>query len=73
MPGLAAEVWFCDTPAPERLHRLVARHERHGRTPEASREWAETVDGANAALIERSAGRAVLRVSGVDAAILPPL
>ena len=71
VPQLAAEVWFCQTPAEARLERLVHRHERHGRSPEAARDWAENVDGANAVLIERSAARAALRVSGVDAAILP--
>nr|WP_174844281.1 nucleoside/nucleotide kinase family protein [Cryobacterium adonitolivorans] len=72
VPDLAAEVWFCETPGSERLQRLVARHERHGRNPEAARDWAENVDGANALLIERSAPRAALRVSGLDATVIPP-
>ena len=71
VPQLAAEVWFCQTPAEARLERLVARHELNGRSPEAARDWAENVDGANAVLIERSAALAALRVSGIDAAILP--
>ncbi|WP_199190237.1 nucleoside/nucleotide kinase family protein [Cryobacterium sp. N22] len=71
VPGLAAEVWFCQTPGSERLQRLVARHERHGRSPVAARDWAENVDGANAVLIERSAPRAALRVSGLDATVIP--
>lgn len=71
VPGLAAEVWFCETPDSERLDRLVVRHERHGRNPEAARDWAENVDGANAVLIERSAPRAALRVSGLDATVIP--
>ncbi|WP_241993250.1 nucleoside/nucleotide kinase family protein [Cryobacterium sp. TMB1-7] len=71
VPGLAAEVWFCETPGAERLQRLVARHQRHGRSPGAARDWAENVDGANAVLIERSAPRATLRVSGLDASVIP--
>ncbi|MEC5184222.1 pantothenate kinase [Cryobacterium sp. MP_3.1] len=71
VPGLAAEVWFCETPGAERLQRLVARHQRHGRSPGAARDWAENVDGANAVLIERSAPRAALRVSGLDATVIP--
>lgn len=67
---LLTETWFCVTLEPERLARLIDRHTRHGRTPEAAREWAETVDGANALLIEATAARADLRVSGVTRAIL---
>ena len=71
VPGLAVEVWFCQTPGSERLARLVARHERHGRSAVAARDWAENVDGANAVLIEGSAHRAALRVSGLDATVIP--
>ncbi|KGJ81729.1 fructose transporter [Cryobacterium roopkundense] len=62
IPRIAAEVWFCDTPSPERMRRLVDRHERHGRSPHDARLWAETVDAANALIVERSAARAALRV-----------
>jgi pantothenate kinase len=67
---LLAETWFCATPEPERLARLIDRHTRHGRSPEAARAWAETIDGANALLIEATAWRADLTVSGVTSAIL---
>lgn len=63
---LLAESWFCDTPDTVRMRRLVDRHGRHGRTPEAAREWAESVDGRNAQIIESTRGRADLIVSGVD-------
>ena len=43
-----------------RLPRLVARHERFGKSPDAAREWVERVDGANAVLIEAAAHRADL-------------
>ncbi|WP_253202140.1 nucleoside/nucleotide kinase family protein [Subtercola sp. PAMC28395] len=68
--GLLAESWFCATSDEERLRRLVDRHERHGRSPEAAAEWATTVDGANALLIEASRPRATIVVSGVDASII---
>lgn len=69
--GLLAEAWFCETTDDERVRRLVDRHERHGRTPEAAKAWAESVDGKNAILIESTLPRADLVVSGVTAAVLP--
>ena len=64
IPALLAEVWFCETGADERLSRLVDRHTRHGRSPEAAHAWATSVDGANARLIEATQVRADLVVSG---------
>lgn len=63
--GLLAESWFCVTPAKARLERLVDRHTRHGRTPQAATAWARDVDGRNAVLIESTRPRADLLVSGV--------
>lgn len=62
--------WFCSTDESERLGRLIARHTRHGRTPDAAEAWAREVDGANAARIERTATRADLVVSGTTGEIL---
>jgi pantothenate kinase len=67
IPALVDDVWFCVTSTQERLRRLVDRHTRHGRTPAAATAWATEVDGANAALIEQTSGRAQLLVSGVVA------
>jgi pantothenate kinase len=64
IPELLTEAWFCATTADERLTRLVDRHTRHGRTPEAALAWASSVDGANAILIEATKPRADLVVSG---------
>lgn len=61
---LLAESWFVATDDDERLRRLVERHVRHGRSPEAARAWATDVDGANAALIEPTAATATLIVDG---------
>lgn len=44
--------WFCAIPGEERERRLVDRHIRHGRTPEAATAWAREVDGVNALLVE---------------------
>lgn len=63
--GLLDEAWFCSTPAAERESRLIDRHTRHGRTPEAAAAWARDVDGGTAALIEASRARADLLVSGI--------
>lgn len=63
---LLDEAWFCVTPAEDRLERLVDRHTRHGRTPEAAADWAGEVDGRNAVLIESTRSRADLLVSGTD-------
>lgn len=64
IPPLLAESWFVATPEEERMRRLVDRHTRHGRTPEAAEAWARDVDGANAVLIEASRPRADLVVDG---------
>ncbi|WP_349865200.1 nucleoside/nucleotide kinase family protein [Leifsonia sp. WHRI 6310E] len=64
IPSLLAESWFVATPAAEREARLVDRHTRHGRTPEAALTWTRDVDGANAAIIEPTRDRATLVVDG---------
>lgn len=69
--GRLDTTWFCATPAEEREARLIDRHTRHGRTPEAATAWARDVDGVNAALIETTRVRADLVVSGVTGGVLP--
>lgn len=49
--GLLDEVWYVDVDESLRVSRLVARHERHGRSPEAARAWVEGTDEPNARLI----------------------
>lgn len=66
--SLLAESWFVETPEPVRLARLIDRHTRHGRTPEAAEAWAREVDGANATLIEATRMRATRLVDGSQAA-----
>ncbi len=50
--------WFIDTPRALRLERLIDRHIRFGKEPDAARAWALGPDEANAALIERSRSNA---------------
>ena len=53
-----AEVWWIDLPEEVRIERLVARHVRFGRTPEAARAHALGSDQRNAELVNRYAHRA---------------
>ena len=64
IPSLLDESWFCVTSAEERQLRLVDRHTKHGRTPEAAAAWVSEVDEGNARVIEETRGRADLLVSG---------
>lgn len=60
--SLLDECWYLDPDPRTRLDRLVARHEAHGRTPEAARAWATGPDERNAELIARTRHRATLVV-----------
>ena len=55
---LLAECWFVAVEPGLRLERLVARHERHGRSPDAARAWVEHTDEPNARLVEATRERA---------------
>ena len=52
------EVWFHETDEALRRERLVARHVRFGKTPEAARAWVERTDEPNARLVETTRPRA---------------
>ena len=57
--ALATEVWYLDTPEELRIQRLIERHIRYGRSPEAARERATTgSDARNAELVLASRDRA---------------
>ena len=57
--ALATEVWYLDTPEDLRIQRLIERHIRYGRSPEAARERATTgSDARNAELVLASRDRA---------------
>jgi hypothetical protein len=52
------EVWYCEPGEDVRLQRLVARHERYGKSGEEARRWAFGPDQRNAGLIAATRGRA---------------
>jgi pantothenate kinase len=56
------EVWFCEVEDGVRRQRLVARHERFGKTPDQARAWVERVDEPNARLVAATRSRADLVV-----------
>ncbi|UQX88267.1 nucleoside/nucleotide kinase family protein [Jatrophihabitans telluris] len=58
------EVWFCDIETDLRMQRLVARHERFGKSPEQARAWAAGPDQRNAERIEATRERADLILTG---------
>ncbi|MGW0611488.1 nucleoside/nucleotide kinase family protein [Streptomyces sp. NPDC002788] len=59
---LLDEVWFCELPEPERIRRLVARHEQFGKTHEEAEAWVSDSDQPNAELIATTRERADLIV-----------
>ncbi|GAA2253474.1 nucleoside/nucleotide kinase family protein [Streptomyces indiaensis] len=60
--SLLDEVWFCELPEGERVRRLVARHERFGKTHEEAVAWVSRSDERNAELVATTRGRADLVV-----------
>jgi len=56
------EVWFCDLDDDERRRRLVERHVRFGKSPDAAYAWVHTTDERNARLVRRYRERADLVV-----------
>jgi len=63
------EVWFCELDEPERLRRLVARHERFGKDHDAAVAWVMRSDQRNADLVAATRDRADLIV---PVSTLPP-
>jgi pantothenate kinase len=55
---LLDQSWFLDIDEWMRQSRLISRHIRYGKSPEAAREWALGSDEINAQLIERGRTRA---------------
>ena len=52
--GLSMEHAADIVPGKSTLYRLIARHVRYGRTPQAAQDWVEYTDEPNARLIEAS-------------------
>jgi pantothenate kinase len=57
------EIWFCDCDDAVRRQRLIARHVRFGKTPEAARDWTNGTDQRNAEVIEATRHRADLVIA----------
>lgn len=60
---LLAEAWFVEVDDDVRRARLVDRHEKFGKAPDAARAWVDTVDEPNAELIAATRGAADLVVT----------
>ena len=56
--ALLDEVWYVDMDDRLRIDRLTRRHELHGRSPQAARDWVAQVDEPNARRIAATRGRA---------------
>ncbi|WCN04695.1 nucleoside/nucleotide kinase family protein [Streptomyces sp. M92] len=56
------EVWFCELAQAERVRRLVARHERFGKSHEDAVAWVRDSDERNAELVAATRDRADLVV-----------
>jgi pantothenate kinase len=52
--ALFDEVWYLDLDDHLRIERLINRHVRYGKQPEAARQWALERDEVNTRLIQRS-------------------
>ena len=55
---LLDEVWYVEVDHSLRRQRLIDRHERFGRSPEAARAWVARTDDPHAALLESTKSRA---------------
>jgi len=59
---LLDEVWYVEADESERIQRLIARHVRFGKSPDAARAWALGPDQRNAERVAATRGRADLVV-----------
>jgi pantothenate kinase len=64
------EVWYCEADEPERIRRLIARHEEFGKDHETAVAWVLGTDQRNADLVAATRGRADLVVPAT--ALRPP-
>ncbi|WP_052032307.1 nucleoside/nucleotide kinase family protein [Streptomyces viridochromogenes] len=66
------EVWFCELDEPERLRRLIARHEEFGKTHDQAVAWVLRSDQRNAELVAATRDRADLVVPGTALPTMRP-
>jgi len=58
--AMCTEIWFCEQHQQTRVNRLIERHIRFGKSPEAAAAWVREVDEPNARLIESTRSHADL-------------
>ena len=63
---LLAEAWYVELDDDVRRERLIRRHEKFGKSPDAARSWVERSDEANARLVASTRERADLVVTVDD-------
>ena len=61
--GSLTESWFVDVDNDKRMARLVARHVKYGKNPEAAHAWANGTDQRNAELVETTRAKAEVIIS----------
>ena len=61
--GSLTESWFVDVDNDKRMARLVARHVKYGKNPEAAHAWANGTDQRNAELVETTRAKADVIIS----------
>lgn len=59
--SLVDETWMLEPDDAMRVASLVARHERHGRSPEAALAWVRDVDEVNARVVRERSSSPTLR------------
>lgn len=52
------EVWYVDVDDALRVQRLIQRHEHHGRSAQAARDWVQSTDEPNARSVAATRARA---------------
>jgi len=61
--GLLDEVWYVEADEAERIERLIARHVKFGKSPDAARAWALGPDQRNAERVAFTRERADLVIT----------
>ncbi len=71
--ALLDEVWYVELETPERVRRLIGRHERFGRPHADAERFVHASDEANARVVASTRNRADLIVSFTPETAPPPL
>ncbi|WP_329394294.1 nucleoside/nucleotide kinase family protein [Streptomyces lydicus] len=71
--ALLDEIWYVELDSPERVRRLVDRHERFGRPRADAEQFVHTSDEANARIVAATRDRADLVITFTPGEAPPPL